>query len=118
MGFSLFEEARLVSEAQGLNIEWYTKAEAAIHEWTSEGIFSSLKAHNLKVHMLGDLGFPSALAVKNLPSMQETWVQSLDREDPLKEVMAAHANILAWRISWTDEPGGLQSVGSQRVRHD
>ena len=118
MGFSLFEEALLVSEAQGLNIEWYTKAEAAIHEWTSEGIFSSLKAHNLKVHMLGDLGFPSASAVKNLPSMQETWVQSLDREDPLKEVMAAHASILAWRISGTDEPGGLQSVGSQRVRHD
>ena len=118
MGFSLFEEALLVSEAQGLNVEWYTKAEAAIHEWTSEGIFSSLKAHNLKVHMLGDLGFPSASAVKNLPSMQETWVQSLGREDPLKEVMAAHASILAWRISWTDEPGGLQSVGSQRVGHD
>ena len=51
MGFSLFEEALLVSEAQGLNVEWYTKAEAAIHEWTSEGIFSSLKAHNLNVHM-------------------------------------------------------------------
>ena len=54
---------------------------------------------------------------KNLPSMQETWVQSLGQEDPLK-VMAAHASILAWRISWTDEPGGLQSVGSQRVGHD
>ena len=115
MGFSLFEEALLVSEAQGLNVEWYTKAEAAIHEWTSEGIFSSLKAHNLKVHMLGDLGFPSASAVKNLPSMQETWVQSLDREDPLEKGMSTHSSIPAWRIPWTEEPGGLQSMGSQRI---
>ena len=55
--------------------------------------------------------------VKNLPAMQETLVQSLGCEDPLKEGMAAHSSILAWRIPWTEEPGGLQSIGLQRVRH-
>ena len=56
-----------------------------------------------------------AQTVKNLPAMQETWVQSLGREDPLEKGMVTHASILAWRISWTEEPGGLQSMGSQRV---
>ena len=56
--------------------------------------------------------------VKNLPSVQETWVQSLGQEDPLKMGMAIYSSILAWRIPWTEEPGGLPSVGSQRVRHD
>ena len=58
-----------------------------------------------------------AQMVKNLPAMQETWVQSLSREDPLKKGMATHSSVLAWRILWTEEPGGLQSVGSQRLRH-
>ena len=59
--------------------------------------------------------------VKNPPTMQETQetrVQSLDEEDPLEEGMAAHSSILAWRIPWTEQPGELQSVASQRVRHD
>ena len=56
--------------------------------------------------------------VKNLPAMQETQVQSLGREDPVNVGMATHSGILAWRILWTEEPGGLQSMGSQRVRHD
>ena len=50
--------------------------------------------------------------------MQETWVQSLGQEDPLEKEMATHSSILAWRIPWTEEPGGLQSMGSQRVGHD
>ena len=50
--------------------------------------------------------------------MQETQVQSLDQEDPLEKEMASHSSILAWRIHWTEEPGGLQSMVSQRVRHD
>ena len=50
--------------------------------------------------------------------MQETWVQSLGQEDPLEEEMATHSRILAWKIPWTEEPGGLQSMGSQRVGHD
>ena len=50
--------------------------------------------------------------------MQENWVLSLGLEDPLEKGMETHSSILAWRISWTEEPGGLQSMGSQRVRHD
>ena len=56
--------------------------------------------------------------VKNLPAMQETQVQSLGWEDPLEKGMATHSSILAWRIPWTEEPGGLQSMGSQRLQHD
>ena len=59
-----------------------------------------------------------AQMVKNLLTMRETLVQSLGREDPLEEGMAAHSSILAWRIPWTEEPGGLHSTGSQRVGHD
>ena len=58
------------------------------------------------------------LVVKNLPAIQETWFRSLDLEDPLEKGMVTHSSILAWRIPWTEEPGGLQSMGSQRVRHD
>ena len=56
--------------------------------------------------------------VKNLPAMQETWVQSLGKEDPLEKGMATHSSILAWKTQWTEEPGGLQSTVSQRVRYD
>ena len=65
--------------------------------------------------------FPSGSVAKNPPAVreiQETWVRSLGQEDPLEEDMATHSSILAWRIPWTEEPGGLQSTGSQRVRHD
>ena len=55
---------------------------------------------------------------KNLPAMQKTRVQSLDREDPLEKEMATHSNILAWEIPWMEEPGGLQSMGLQRVKHN
>ena len=58
-----------------------------------------------------------AQIVKNLPAMWETWVQSLDWEDPLEEGMATHSSILAWRILGTEEPVGLQSMGLQRVTH-
>ena len=56
--------------------------------------------------------------VKRLPAMQETWVLSLDREDPLEKEMATHSSTLAWKIPWTEKPGRLQSPGLQRVRHD
>ena len=69
--------------------------------------------------------FPLQIAgssvVKNPPAMQEpqeTWVRSLGLENPLEEGMATHSSILSWRIPWTEEPGGLQSIGSQRVEHD
>ena len=59
-----------------------------------------------------------AQMVKNLPAMQKTQVQSLGWEDALEKGMATHSSILAWRIPWTEESGGLQSMGSQRVGHD
>ena len=59
-----------------------------------------------------------AQSVKNLPVVWETWVRSLGWEDPLEKRMATHSSILAWGIPWTEEPGGLQSMGSQRVGHD
>ena len=64
------------------------------------------------------LGFPSGPEVKNLPAMQETLVRALGLADPQEEGMATHSSILAWRISWTEEPDGVQSMGSQRARHD
>ena len=59
-----------------------------------------------------------AQMVKNLPAMQETQVRSLGQEDPLEKGMATRSSIIAWRIPWTEEPGGLQSMRLQRVRHD
>ena len=59
-----------------------------------------------------------AWTVKNLPAMQEAQVRSLGQEDPLEKGMATHSSILAWRTPWTEEPGGLQSLGLQRVGHD
>ena len=56
--------------------------------------------------------------VKRLPAMRETQVQSLGREDPLEKEMATHSRTLAWKITWTEEPGRLQSMGSQRVGHE
>jgi len=59
-----------------------------------------------------------AQRVKRLPEMWETWVRSLNREDPLEKEMATPSSILAWRIPWTEQPGRLESKGLQRVRHD
>ena len=59
-----------------------------------------------------------AQLVKNPPAMRETWVQLLGWEDPLEKGLATHSSILTWEITWTEEPGTLQSMGSQRVKHD
>ena len=70
---------------------------------------------------IGSSGFPGDLAVKNSPTMQEMqemWIRSLGGEDPLEKEMETHSSILAWEMPWTEEPGGLQSMGSQRFRHD
>ena len=68
------------------------------------------------VHVLKQLEtFPGGSAIKNLPAMQKTQVQSLCQEDPLKKEMATHSSILAWEIPRTEDSGGLQSMGSQRV---
>ena len=70
--------------------------------------------------LLQNLSYSFLLAqtVKNLLAMQETWVRALGQEDPLKKEMATHSSILAWRIPWTEEPGGLLSMESQRVGYD
>ena len=68
--------------------------------------------------LLERIQFLLAQMVKNLPVMQQTRVQSPGQEDPLEKEMATHSSILAWRIPWTEEPGGLQFMGSQRVKHD
>ena len=62
--------------------------------------------------------FLVAQMVKNPPAIQEIWDQSLGREDPLEREMATHSSILAWELPWTEESGGLQSMGSQRIGHD
>ena len=67
--------------------------------------------------LIGDTSLVPQM-VKNLPAMQETQVQSLGQEDAIEKGMATHSSILAWRIPWTEEPGELQSMGSQRVGHD
>ena len=74
---------------------------------------------NVKVYQNVYLKWASLVAqmVKNLPAMWETWVQYLGWENPLEEGMATHSNVLAWRIPWTEELGGLQSMGSQRAGH-
>ena len=64
------------------------------------------------------MGFLGGSVIKNLPAMQEMQVGSLGRDDPLEGGMATHSSILAWRIPWTEEPGGLQSIGSQGVGHN
>ena len=67
--------------------------------------------------LAGLLGLPWWL-IKYLPAMQDTWVLSLGWEDPLEKGRVTHSSILVWRIPWTEKPGGLQSMGSQRVGHD
>ena len=72
--------------------------------------------------LITNLIFPRASLVaqlaKKVPAIQETWVQSLGQKDPLEKEMATQSGTLAWRIPWTEEPGGLQCIGPQRVRHD
>jgi len=72
------------------------------------------------LYLLIHKGFPGGSdgKKKNLPAMQETWIQFLGGEDPLEGEMASHSSILAWEIPGTEEPGGLQSIGLQRVVHD
>ena len=89
---------------QGLNscpLHWLTDSYPLYHQGSPKG-FKVCSSH-------------LAQRIKHLPAMQETRVRSLGWEDPLEKEMATHSSILAWRIPWTEEPGGLQSTGSQRV---
>ena len=87
----------------------------SIYLWNHHHYQDIIHFHHLK-SFLGI--FPVAQTLKNLPAMQETQVQSLDWEDPLKKGMAIHSSIVAWRIPWTEEPRGPHSVELQRVWHD
>ena len=77
-----------------------------------------LPVYHFKFILYYSWGSLVAQMIKNLPAVPETWVWSLGWEDPLQKEMATHSSLRAWRIPWTEEPGRLQSLGSQRIRHD
>ena len=89
------------------------KKDWQVNTWPSNFTFRYL-THRMKTYGAS----PSGSEIKNLPAMQETWVQVLGWEDPLEKEMATHSSILAWKIPWAEKLCGLQSMGSQRVRHD
>ena len=95
------------------------QAECKIWQLLWKTVWYFLKKLNteLPAILLRCMDFPGGSEVKNLLTMQETWVRSLGQEDPLEKEMATHSSILAWKIRWTEEPVGLQSVGLQRVGH-
>ena len=111
-----------------LAVQWLDPALPLTWAWV-QYLVRELRSHKLlnvtqkkkkKLFIIFNVGFCASLVtqtVKNLPAMQETQVQFLGREDTLEKGMATHSSILAWRIPWTEEPGGLQSTGSQRVGH-
>ena len=86
--------------------------------YSAWGLKESDMTEQLSLHINRRRGFPIGLVVKNLPAMPEMQVWSLNQEGPLEKDMATYSSILAWRIPWTEEPGELQSIGGQRVRHD
>ena len=94
---------------------WQTTVQSFTKSWIQLSDWTFMHA---SVYIYIMIGFLGGSVVKNLPAKQETRVQSLGQEDPLETGMATHSSILAWRIPWTEEPGGLQSMGSQRVGHD
>ena len=112
--------------ARGLAVTWSWNLEKLksrnwkIYPVSSVNVFSFYEKEvwlHLWSRMCCLWGFPGGLAAKNLSAMQETQVWSMGQEDPLEEEMGTHSSILAWRIPWTEEPGRLQSMGSQGVRH-
>ena len=80
--------------------------------------WSNVLVFYFRTHISYSWASPMAQRVKHLPGMQETWVRFLGQEDPLEKEMAIHSSTLAWKIPWTEKPGRLQSMGSQRVGHD
>ena len=85
-----------------------------LNHWTTSKVLPFIYIYT-NIHFSGS---SENLVVKNLPAMQETWVLCLGWEDPLGKGVATYSRILAWRVPWTEEPDGLQSMGSQRVGHD
>ena len=83
----------------------------------NKGVEKEIKHKYLAAFIMVQVSLVAQM-VKSVPAMQETWVQSLGWEDPLEEEMAIHSSILVWKIPWMEEPGRLQSMGSQRVGHN
>ena len=114
-------------QSMGSQRVWH---DGTCHEWTTtktfcdDFFFQSLKPKkyvNILLSLYGDYGLPQCSVVKNPPAMQETWETGFHpwvRKIPLEEGMATHSSVLAWRIPWTEEPGGLQSMGTHGVRHN
>ena len=96
-----------------MNLKTICWEKGAIHTGTHKHAVGDLYLYEVQ-----ECGKTVVQVVKSLPAMPETWVQSLGQEDPLEKGMATHSSILSWRIPWTEEPGKLQSMGSQRVGHD
>ena len=98
-------------------VQMIAKSQAQLSDGAQQCSPFYLSTFQSQLWLVGKL-FPIAQGVKNLLPMQETWVWPLGQEVPLEKGMAIHSNILAWRIPWTEEPGGLLSKGSQRVGHN
>ena len=90
----------------------------AYSPWGRKELDTIERLHFLSFFQLCSMTSLVAQLVKNPPEMQETQIRSLGREDPLEKEMATHSSILAWKIPWTEDPGGPQSMGLQRVGHD
>ena len=110
-------EGRKRRGRQRMAVWWHHRLNAAVHglqrvrrDWTTELNWTEYKGF-ITVNLVAQL-------VKNPTAMQKTPFRSLGWQDPLQKRMATHSSILAWRIPWTEDPGGLQSLGSQRIRHD
>ena len=98
---------------------WCAAVHGVAKSWTWLSNWTELKWINYIFFIKTDYPkLPGGSDGKDLPARQETWVQSLCWENPLEKEMAAHSSILTWRLPWTEEPGGLQSMGSQRVGHN
>ena len=97
---------------------WSLRVTCEYRMHPTRGRWASPSNRRVALYLGGSLASLVAQRLKRLPAMQETWVRSLGWEDPLVKEMATHSSILAWRIPWTEEPGTLQSTGSQRVGHD
>ena len=107
------------------SLDFYFWLSSTVAKQHSLNDFSFLKVgicfkrqHKITIQFVLERTSLVAQMVKRLSTMQETWVQSLGWEDPLDKEMAIHSSTIAWEISWTEKPGRLQSMGSQRVGHD
>ena len=104
----------LIVEGTTTEEGWKKKKNSSALLWTPSSFYLVFIPSSLCIYRASLV----AQMVKNLPAMQETLVWFLGQKDPLEEGMTIHSSILAWRIPWTEEPGGLQSMGSQRVGYD